>query len=174
MSSMRVVEVSLDETLKQLRAELRREFPGTKFRVTRDRGTAYGYVSVRWEDGPPTSEVDAICAGYIGTRYCCTEECERPVTHLAADGEGNPVKVRYRSRGILCARTLSPGWWAMYIRLVLELEEEPLSFVGPYDREALLALDDRALVEAATKTLVNGQWLSGLAWRASEAQEVVR
>ena len=174
MTTMRVVEVSLDETLKQLRAELKREFPGTKFRVHRYRGSASGYVAVTWSDGPPQREVEAICAGYAGTRYSSADDIELPVQHLAADAQGEPVLVRYRTRSIRCSRELSSGWRAMYTRLVLELEEQPLSFVGPYTRETLLSLDDAALLSAAERTLMNGSWLSALAWRASEEQEVVR
>jgi hypothetical protein len=173
MPSIRVVEVSLDAAVKLLRQELKREFPGTKFSVTRDRGTAYGYVSVRWQDGPPMREVDAICAGYAGTRYSCAEDLEHEITHVAADGAGAPMQVRYRTRGILCSRTLSPAWWAMYIRLMLELNEHA-AVAGPYSAEELLAMGDEALVEAATCTRLGGDWLSGLAWRASEHQEAVR
>ena len=172
-STIRVVEVSLDETLRLLRAELRREFAEAKFSVTRDRGTAYGFVSVRWQDGPPMREVEAICAGYAGTRYSCSEDLETSVTHLAADGDGAPIQVSYRTRGILCSRSLSPAWWAMYIRLMLELHEHA-AVAGPYSAEELLAMGDEELVEAATCSRLGGEWLSGLAWRASEHQEVVR
>ena len=60
---MQTVYVDLDETIRRMKAELRREFPATRFSVRRNprnRGTPYGYVSVRWTDGPTTKRVKEI------------------------------------------------------------------------------------------------------------------
>jgi hypothetical protein len=45
------------ERAKQFRQMLKASFPGTKFSVRCDTGTAWNWITVRWEDGPSASEV---------------------------------------------------------------------------------------------------------------------
>lgn len=52
-----------------LRAGLRLAFPGTKFAVRMARGTAYGWVDVRWTDGPTDTSVRAITDMFQSERW---------------------------------------------------------------------------------------------------------
>lgn len=42
---------------KQFRTMLKQSFPGVRFYVRCDRGTAWSWITVRWEDGPTREEV---------------------------------------------------------------------------------------------------------------------
>ena len=52
------------ETAKLLRRELRREFPGTKFRVRIKRFSDDEAIDVYWFEGPVTGKVEAITRKY--------------------------------------------------------------------------------------------------------------
>jgi hypothetical protein len=68
--------VSVAETAKQVRAALKKAFPGVKFSV---RSTSYSggsSVSVGWTDGPQTTEVDKVVQPFVKdyrSRYVFTE-----------------------------------------------------------------------------------------------------
>jgi hypothetical protein len=108
MTSPAVTYIDLNESLKQLRAELKREFPGTKFSVVRSRGTAYGYVSVRWVDGPTVTDVRAITCAYEGQGFDGMTDSTYSIEHTAADAQGNPITVHHATRGISTHRDISP------------------------------------------------------------------
>ena len=57
------------EGSKLLKATLAREFPGTKFSVRMSRGTAYGSIDIRYENGPSFEDVDAIASGFEGKSF---------------------------------------------------------------------------------------------------------
>lgn len=57
------------EGSKFLKQTLQKEFPGTKFSVKMSRGTAYGYVDVRYEDGPAYEDVERIANGFEGLSF---------------------------------------------------------------------------------------------------------
>lgn len=52
--------MTVAESAKALKKELAKAFPGTTFSVRCARGTGYGWVSVRWTDGPSSEAVEAI------------------------------------------------------------------------------------------------------------------
>lgn len=52
--------VNSRERAKQFRRDLKRTFPGTKFSVRCDTGTAWNWISVEWSDGPTQDEVSAM------------------------------------------------------------------------------------------------------------------
>lgn len=52
------------EAASDLRAELKRQFPEDKLSVRRDRGTAAGWVHVRWVDGPVEDAVRSAVAEF--------------------------------------------------------------------------------------------------------------
>lgn len=54
--------LTVKETAAALRKALKAAFPGVKFSVVMSRGTAYGWMSCSWTDGPRTEDVNAICA----------------------------------------------------------------------------------------------------------------
>lgn len=56
-------------TAAHLRKTLRAAFPGTRFSVRMDRGTAYGWLTVTWTDGPTDEAVSAITTRYESSRF---------------------------------------------------------------------------------------------------------
>lgn len=60
---------TVKETATALRTNLRTAFPNTRFSVTMSKGTAYGWLNVRWTDGPPSEAVEAITRKYEYTRF---------------------------------------------------------------------------------------------------------
>lgn len=55
-----VANISSKDVAKIVRTRLRAAFPGVKFSVRSD----YSTLNIRWEDGPRTPAVDAICQQY--------------------------------------------------------------------------------------------------------------
>ena len=49
---------------KNIRAELKRAFPGVKFKVTSDSFSMGNSISIRWTDGPTVAQVEAISDKY--------------------------------------------------------------------------------------------------------------
>ena len=66
------------EGSKLLKATLAREFPGTKFSVRMSRGTAYGSIDIRYENGPSFEDVDAIASGFEGKSFDGSIMCRAP------------------------------------------------------------------------------------------------
>jgi hypothetical protein len=164
--SPRRVTVSLDETLRQLKAELRREFPTTRFSIRRSRGTGYGWVSVRWTDGPKYREVEAITAGYCGGGFDGMTDSSYSIDHLSADAEGNPILLRHATRGINCSREHSTGEIARVARLLLEkCGDESLD---AEERIRLRGLDELTLVREAGRVRLWDDYLSTHCYRALE------
>ena len=48
------------KTTKEIKTALQAEFPGVKFSVTKGRGTASHWVSVRYVDGPPETVIRSV------------------------------------------------------------------------------------------------------------------
>ncbi len=129
--------ISLDDTLALFRAELKASFPGVKFSVKRSRGTGYGWVSVRWVDGPAYDDVNAIASKYEGSGFDGSTDSSYSIEH-----DVNGERVRYGTKGINCSREISPEREAKALRAVL-------AFYGDWDRPelvaTLLAGDDKTL-----------------------------
>ena len=56
------MSATVRETAAALRKALREAFPGARFSVRMASGTAYGWLSVSWTDGPTVEQVDAVAA----------------------------------------------------------------------------------------------------------------
>jgi hypothetical protein len=54
---------------ENIRRELRRRFPGVKFRVTSDSFSMGNSVDVHWTDGPTTAEVEAVTSRHAGGSF---------------------------------------------------------------------------------------------------------
>lgn len=61
-------------TAAAMRSALRNAFPGTKFSVRMDRGTAYGWITVSWEDGPTAKDVEAITYRFQSSRFSGSDD----------------------------------------------------------------------------------------------------
>lgn len=60
---------TVKETAVALRKALKDAFPGTKFSVKMQRGTAYGWLHVDYTDGPATEQVRKIADGFESERF---------------------------------------------------------------------------------------------------------
>lgn len=58
--------ISVTETAKLIRAQLKAKFPGIKFSVRSDQYAGGASINVGWMDGPLVSQVDAVIAVYAG------------------------------------------------------------------------------------------------------------
>ena len=163
-SSPRVVSVSLDDTLKQMRAELAREFPGVRFSVTRSRGTGYGWVRVAYINGPRTHLVNAITNAYEGQGFDGMTDSTYSIQHASADANGEPVIVQHGTKGINVSREVTADVRAGVTRLIIVRFEEFVEI-----REHLLALSDSDLLDKARSLRMdNHEWLSQAVYRALE------
>jgi len=158
--------VSLDDTLRLLKRELRLVFPETRFSIRRSRGTGYGWVHVEWTDGPLGSDVQVITDAYAGAGFDAMTDAEHGVEHLGANGAGQVERIQYGTRGINIHRTITPGLRASVARRVLERCGD--ASVTADERSAWCALDDTALLTVIDTSAIRiwGQWLSDLVGRA--------
>lgn len=60
---------SVKDTAAALRRHLRSAFPGTRFSVTMERGSAHGWIHVSWTDGPRWTDVRPITEQYESSRF---------------------------------------------------------------------------------------------------------
>lgn len=63
------MSATVKETAAALRKNLHATFPGTKFSVRMATGTAYGWIDVRWTDGPTSEQVNAVTREYESERF---------------------------------------------------------------------------------------------------------
>jgi hypothetical protein len=163
-----VVHVSLDETLRRMKADLRREFPRVKFSVRRSRGTGYGFVYVGWTDGPRAADVRDVVAQYEGEGFDGMTDSSFPIEHVDADEHGAPRVVRYGTRGISCSRTHSAGRLAISARLLLLRCPDPK--LSDDRRAELRNLDDVSLAKELNRVRLWDDYLATLVYRALEAE----
>lgn len=99
---MTTTRLSAPESSKLLKRALAKAFPGVRFSVRLDRGTAYGCADVSWTDGPLTAEVDRVCSPFEGEGY---DGMTDSTIHKETDvGDGRRSGLRL----ILCKRRESP------------------------------------------------------------------
>jgi hypothetical protein len=61
--------LSVAETAKLVRTDLKREFPGVKFSVRSSSYSGGASIDVRWTDGPTGKDVDRVLKPYEGARF---------------------------------------------------------------------------------------------------------
>ncbi|MFB7763713.1 LPD29 domain-containing protein [Streptomyces xiamenensis] len=85
---------SAPQVSKYLKALLRKTFPGQKFSVRNDRGSAYGYLDIRWTGGPTESQVKEVCNPWQGSDFDGMADMmvqREPLLIIGDDGE--PVEI---------------------------------------------------------------------------------
>jgi hypothetical protein len=93
------------ELSRHLKKQLRASFPGVAFKVHGSRGTAWGWFSVDWTDGPRYDEVKAVTNSYCYARFDgMTDGYESTGNGAWFDGES---WIEPGARGINCQRTIS-------------------------------------------------------------------
>lgn len=102
-------DFTVKETATEVRKALRAAFPGTKFSVRMDRGTAYGWMRCDWTDGPTVDQVTPLLARFESERWSGTDELYHHVEPtLYAREDGTLYEPHYNCCGINWQRTYSP------------------------------------------------------------------
>jgi hypothetical protein len=68
-TAIEIMSATVKETAAALRSALREAFPGVKFSVRMATGTAYGWISLSWTDGPTSAQVRKIAANFESERF---------------------------------------------------------------------------------------------------------
>lgn len=98
---------------KHISAELKRrlsaQFPGVKFSVRKDTGTASAWISVSWTDGPGTSAVEAVSRPMQGAQFNgMTDSYDRLDNTVTVTINGERVTGKPVVDGINHRRDVSP------------------------------------------------------------------
>lgn len=104
---------SLIAAAANLRTELRRAFPGHKFRVTTERYSGGTSLSVAWTDGPALSRVEAIADKYQPGHFDGMTDCYEymPSAWTEAFGSAKYVQTTRNFSPALSAWASEPGNW---------------------------------------------------------------
>lgn len=101
------IDYDVKQTAAELRKALRQRFPGARFSVRMDRGTAYGWLAVSWTDGPADRDVRGVCVEFESERFDGMDDSYHRVEPTLYMVDGVPTEIRYSSCGINTQRTLS-------------------------------------------------------------------
>lgn len=66
------------EMTRHMKDILAAKFPGVKFSVRASRGTAYGWYSVDWTDGPLSADVDEVLSCMVYSQFNSIDDSMRP------------------------------------------------------------------------------------------------
>ena len=158
--------ITLDDTIKLMKDELKRTFPGVKFGLRRSRGTGAGTVHVTWTDGPKYAAVTSIADHYAGAGFDGMTDSSYSIETVDVRADGTPEAIRYGTRYVLCQRTQSDAYRAPFLRKLLRCWSDPTT--GPAERARLLALADGELVRAMNSVRMDGEWATTLAYRIEQ------
>jgi hypothetical protein len=121
------------EAAKLLRAELKRQFPKTRFSVRTESYSMGSHIAVSWIDGPAQRMVEAVANAYSGSRFDGMSDSTYYVkSYLLPDGSAVSVPDQRAADGIVaevsipasaelvqfygsapsCNRIISPGYEA--------------------------------------------------------------
>lgn len=100
-------QLDVKETAAHLRGTLRKEFPGVKFSVRMSRGSAYGWFSVTWDDGPTCRAVQAVTDRYESRRFDGMDDGYHSTGNILVLASGEVV--RPDCCGVTSQRNLTPA-----------------------------------------------------------------
>lgn len=99
---MSTVTYSVKETAAAVRKALAATFPGVKFSVRMDRGTAYGWLSVSWSDGPTEDAVRSVTDRFRDEKFDGMTDAYVPIAP-STDDQG--VTHAYNCSGVTHSRS---------------------------------------------------------------------
>lgn len=103
------IEYTTKETADALRKALREAFPGVRFSVRMARGTAYGWLSVSYVDGPTWEAVRAITHGFQSSHFDGMDDSYHQIEPtLYSRPDGSLYEIRWGSCGVNVTRDYSP------------------------------------------------------------------
>jgi hypothetical protein len=118
------------ETAKLLRAQLKRDFPGTKFSVRSDTYSGGASIRVRYTDGPKKAAVDKVAQLYAGATFDGMIDLKSYHTSWLRDEDGEPQEVHFGADFVFVDRDVSPERHQRIIDKVELGTRVPFSFDG--------------------------------------------
>lgn len=109
-----LARLDVPQTAKALREALKAAFPGVKFSVRMDRGTAYGWLSVGWTDGPTYDVVKHVASGFESSRFDGMDDAYHSTGISGYSCRGATCDRHYSAEAEQWARTAvaaHPGRW---------------------------------------------------------------
>lgn len=97
-----VKHISLVETAKIIRGELKAYFPGIKFSVRSQNGMTWNSISIKWIDGPTESHINSIVSLFKGKRFDAYTDSSEWIY-----GEWEGEEIHFGSDYINCQRITS-------------------------------------------------------------------
>lgn len=99
--------VSVNDTAKLIRAELKKSFPRTKFSVRGHKYAGGASIDIHWDLGPTSAAVDAIVGKYRGADFDGMTDSTvfRSTDYVNTDGSFE--RVRYAAHFVFCHRDVS-------------------------------------------------------------------
>ncbi len=100
--------VTTTEAAAALKTALRAQYPGVKFSVRKDRGTACAWLRVTYTDGPTDRAVQAIADRYSGQRFNAMTDVYDLLPDRLVTIDGQHRAVRYLVDGVIVSRQIGP------------------------------------------------------------------
>lgn len=91
--------LTVKQTAAAMRAELKETLPGTAISVRMSVGTAHGWVSVTWEDGPTVAQVEEVLAPFQSSFFDGMDDAYKAIEQSGT--------TRYSCRGVTSNRQMS-------------------------------------------------------------------
>lgn len=152
-----VTRVSLIDTAKLIRRDLRLAFANTKFSVRSSSYAGGCSIDVKWQDGPTEREVSEVVSGYAGARFNGMVDMKEYNEPVEVNGELTSYSVDY----VQTHRRISGEWQS---ELEAEIEQaigEPLDFGRRYEA-TIWTGDDRNERPRPIKCTGASEWGSDL------------
>jgi len=112
------------DILPHLRRDLKKRWPAVKFRVRRDRGTAYGWAGVSYTDGPNEAAVQAVCYGYQSMRFDGMDDGYHSTGHELPEG-------CHGLQGVIVDRSYSPEFVERIAKEAIKRHPELAPYLTP-------------------------------------------
>lgn len=97
--------ISVADTAKLIRTDLKTAFPTIKFRVTSKKYSGGASIDVRWVDGPTANAVERITKRYEGATFDAMEDLKSYVDSTEVDANGELVRIHYGSNYVFPSRS---------------------------------------------------------------------
>jgi hypothetical protein len=87
--------ISVTDTAKMLRKDLKSTFPGVKFSVRSKSYAGGASIDVHWTDGPTESQVNRVLYRYSGATFDGMRDLMEYHSSVIVDEAGNPEEVHF-------------------------------------------------------------------------------
>lgn len=145
-TTAQTVDYSVKETAAAMRKALRAAFPGIKFSVRMSTGTAHGWLTVSWADGPIERDVMKIGDGFRSLRFDGMDDAYHQVEQTGP--------IRYTCSGVNYSRRMGEaGCYAVVdaVNAVVEDSETVFAAQTPYGSWRLEGITEEISAEAARR-----------------------